>query len=68
MPLPSRIRIPCLPSYYKICRPRWRLAREHKAFVRAKKVKTPEELLRLVLLYCGLDQSLRTGGDVYRVV
>ena len=33
------------------------LAREHKAFVRAKKVKTPEELLRLVLLYCGLDQS-----------
>ncbi len=25
------------------------LARQHKAFVRAKKVKTPEELLRLVL-------------------
>jgi hypothetical protein len=32
------------------------LAREFKAFVRAKKVKTPEQLLRLVLLYCGLDK------------
>ena len=41
------------------------LAREHKAFVRAKKVKTPEELLRLVLLYCGLDQSLRTVAGTF---
>jgi hypothetical protein len=29
------------------------LAREFKAFVRAKKVKTPEQLLRVVFLYCG---------------
>jgi hypothetical protein len=29
------------------------MAREFKAFVRAKKVKTPEPLLRIVLLYCG---------------
>jgi hypothetical protein len=36
------------------------MAREFKAFVRAKKVKTPEPLLRVVLLYCGLDKSLRT--------
>ena len=35
-------------------------AREFRAFVRARKIKTPQELLRLVLLYCGLDQSLRT--------
>lgn len=41
------------------------LAREQKAFVRAKKVKTPEELLRLVLLYCGLDQPLRTVAGTF---
>src|SRR5215510_9454591 len=32
---------------------------ELKAFSYGKKIKTPEELLRVVLLYCGLDQSLR---------
>ena len=30
------------------------MAREFKAFVRAKKVKTPEQLLRVVFLSCGL--------------
>jgi len=35
------------------------MAREFKAFSRARKVKTPVQLLRLVLLYCGLDKSLR---------
>lgn len=35
------------------------MAREFKAFTRARKVKTPVQLLRLVLLYCGLDKSLR---------
>ena len=35
-------------------------AREFQAFTRARKIKTPQELLRVVLLYCGLDQSLRT--------
>ena len=34
-------------------------AREFKAFTRARKIKTPQQLLRVVLLYCGLDQSLR---------
>lgn len=38
------------------------LATECKAFVRARKIKTPAELLRLVLSYCGLDQSLREAG------
>ena len=35
------------------------MARECKAFVRAKKVKTPAHLLRIVFLYCGLDKPLR---------
>ena len=35
-------------------------AREFQAFTRARVLKTPEQLLRVVLLYCGLDQSLRT--------
>ena len=41
------------------------MAREFKAFVRAKKVKTPRETLnRVVFLYCGLDKSLReTAAD-----
>jgi hypothetical protein len=40
------------------------MAREFKAFVRAKKVKSPQQLLRIVFLYCGLDKSLReTAAD-----
>src|SRR5918912_2532268 len=40
------------------------MAREFKAFVRAKKVKTPQHLLRVIFLYCGLDKSLReTAAD-----
>jgi hypothetical protein len=35
-------------------------AREFHAFTRARQIKTPQELLRVVRLYCGLDQSLRT--------
>jgi hypothetical protein len=35
------------------------MAREFRAFTRARKIKTPVQLLRLVLLYCGLDKSLR---------
>jgi hypothetical protein len=44
------------------------LAREFKAFVRAKKVKTPEQLLRLVLLYCGLDKPLREVAGTFTVL
>lgn len=40
------------------------MAREFKAFARGRKVKTPAELLRLVMLYCGLDAALReAAGD-----
>src|SRR5262249_59282792 len=41
------------------------MAREFKAFVRAKKVKTPEQLLRVVFLYCGLDKSLREVAGAF---
>ena len=43
------------------------MARECKALVRAKKIKTPEHLLRVVLLYCGLDKSLRTVAGTFTV-
>jgi hypothetical protein len=35
------------------------MAREFKAFARARKIKTPEQLLRAVLLYWGVDKALR---------
>lgn len=35
------------------------MAREFKAFTRSRKITTPVQLLRVVLLYCGLDKSLR---------
>jgi hypothetical protein len=35
------------------------LARHFKAFTRRRKLQTPQELLRAVFLYSGLDQSLR---------
>src|SRR5215470_304384 len=41
------------------------MARECKALVRAKKSKTPEHLLRVVLLYCGLDKSLREVAGTF---
>jgi Transposase DDE domain len=41
------------------------MAREFKAFVRAKKVKTPTQLLRVVFLYCGLDKSLREVAGTF---
>ncbi len=36
------------------------LAREFRALTRARVIKSPAQLLRLVFLYCGLDESLRT--------
>src|SRR2546422_6200405 len=40
------------------------MAREFKAFVRPKKVKTPEQLLRVVFLYCDLAKSLRGEAGI----
>jgi hypothetical protein len=36
------------------------MAYEFKAFCRARKVKSVFQLLQLVMLYCGLDFSLRS--------
>jgi len=41
------------------------MARACKAFVRAKKVKTPAQLLRMVFLYCGLDKPLREVAGTF---
>jgi hypothetical protein len=35
------------------------MAYEFKAFARSRKLKTPRHLMRVVLLYCGVDQTLR---------
>jgi len=40
------------------------LAYEFKAFTRSRKIKTPAQLLQVVMLYCGLDAVLReVAGD-----
>jgi len=44
------------------------LAREFKAFTRARKVKTPQQGLRLVFLYCGLDQTLREVAGTFTLL
>jgi hypothetical protein len=42
----------------------WELAIEFKAFCRSRKIKTPAQLLQVVLCYCGIDQVLReTAGN-----
>ena len=41
------------------------MARAFKAFVRAKKVKTPAQLFRMVFLYCGLDKPLREVAGTF---
>lgn len=43
----------------------WVMAYEFKAFTRARKIRSPQQLLQLVMLYCGLDLSLRgCAGEV----
>ncbi|MCK5871139.1 MAG: transposase, partial [Methyloprofundus sp.] len=38
---------------------------ESKAFLRARKIKSPMELMHLVMMYCGVDQVLReVAGNV----
>ena len=40
------------------------LAFEFKAFTRGRKIKTPEQLLQVVMNYCGIDRVLReTAGN-----
>ena len=43
----------------------WPLAIEFKAFCRARKVKSPAQLMQLVMSYCGLDQALRETAGTF---
>lgn len=46
----------------------WQMAYDFKAFARARKIKSPQQLLQLVFLYCGLDLSLRScAGEVAKL-
>ena len=44
------------------------MARDCKALVRTTKIKTPQHLLRLVFLSCGLDQSLREVAGTFTML
>jgi hypothetical protein len=44
------------------------LAWEFKAFCRACKIKTPADLLRVVMSYCGLDQVLREVAGTFTLL
>src|SRR4029453_1712623 len=41
------------------------MAREFKAFARVRKIKTPAQLLRVVLLYCGVDKALPASSKIW---
>lgn len=41
------------------------MAYEFKAFTRCRKMKTPAQLLQVVMLYCGLDHVLRETAGVF---
>ena len=41
------------------------MAYEFKAFTRSRKIKTPAQLLQVVMLYCGLDNVLRETAGVF---
>lgn len=41
------------------------MAYEFKVFTRCRKIKTPAQLLQVVMLYCGLDNALRETAGVF---
>jgi hypothetical protein len=41
------------------------MAYEFKAFTRSRKIKSPAQLLQVVMLYCGLDNVLRETAGVF---
>ena len=41
------------------------MAYEFQAFTRGRKIKTPAQLLQVVMLYCGLDHVLRETAGVF---
>lgn len=46
----------------------WTLAIEFKAFCRARKIKTPAQLMQVVMSYCGLDQVLRETAGTFTLL
>jgi len=44
------------------------LAIEFKAFCRSRTIKTPDQLLRVVLCYCGIDQVLRETAGTFTLL
>jgi hypothetical protein len=42
--------------------------RQFQAFSRARKIQTPRQLMRVVLLYCGLDLCLRDVAGVFTLL
>ena len=51
-----------LPAEYEL------LAREFKAFSRSRKIKTPAQLMQVVMCYCGLDQVLRETAGTFTLL
>lgn len=41
------------------------MAYEFRAFTRGRKIKTPAQLLQVIMLYCGLDNVLRETAGVF---
>jgi hypothetical protein len=46
----------------------WELAIEFKAFSRSRKIKTPAQLLQVVMSYCGLDAVLREAAGQFTLL
>ena len=46
----------------------WELAIEFKAFTRSRKIKTPAQLLQVVMSYCGLDAVLREAAGQFTLI
>jgi hypothetical protein len=44
------------------------LAIEFKAFARSRKIKTPEQLLQVVMNYCGIDAGLRETAGTFTLL
>lgn len=44
------------------------MAYEFKAFARARKIKSPAQLLQVAMLYCGLDQALRSTAGSFALL
>lgn len=44
------------------------MADEFRAFTRSRKIKTPAQLLQIVMLYCGTDKVLRETAGVFTLL